>query len=233
MIADTKRQVKLTDWSNRHAVLMLSGSVLILLFGLPVGLLALVAFCSFALLIYGRRGRWTPRGQFGWANWVTLLRLLLVLPLALIGADHASLVIALSIAVFAMDGVDGWLARKFACTSEFGEYFDKETDALFMLLLCWLLYLDQRLGIWILFPGFMRYLFVVLLMVVKPPIYKEPQTATGKYVFAVTVSVLIFCFSGFQSVYQPLALLITLLLGYSFAASIYLIYRGGGREHKT
>lgn len=233
MIADRGRQVKLTGWTDGHAVAMLTGSLLIGVFGLPVGLLALLGGCSFVVLIYRSRGRWTPGGRFGWANGITLLRLLLVLALALIGAEPAWPVICLSITAFALDGVDGWLARKLASSSEFGEYFDKETDALFMLLLCWLLYVDQRLGVWILFPGLMRYLFVVLLMLVKPPVYKEPQTATGKTVFAVTVSVLIFCFSDFQSIYQPLALLTTALLGYSFTASIYLIFRSAQHEDQT
>lgn len=233
MATDIIIQDKLLSWCNWHAASMLFGSGMLLFFDFPIGLLLFMAIISFSILVYSGHGFWTPGLRFGIANGVTLLRLLLVLLLAVLGTDQSLFIILLSTLVFCLDGVDGWLARKFTCTSEFGEYFDKETDAFFMLLLCWLLYLDQRLGMWILFPGLMRYFFVLFLMLVSPPHYKEPQTTTGKYIFAVTVIILIFCFTGYRQLYQPLAMLMTLLLMYSFADTIHLIYQSGKHENKT
>lgn len=195
-----------------------------LLFSWPIEPLLACAALSFAWFIALGRGNWASIRQFGPANAVTLFRLLLIFALPVLAKQPES-TIALALLILCLDGVDGWLARKFECASEFGEYFDKETDAFFMLVLCWLIVLDQRLGLWILIPGLMRYLFVCFLMIAKPPAYKEQQTSTGKIVFVVTMGVLIACFSDYEGIYRPLALAITLLLGYSFIDSIRLIYR--------
>ena len=195
-----------------------------LLFSWSIQLLLGCAALSFAWLIVRVQGNWSSISQFGPANAVTLFRLLLIFGLAAFTA-RPDLMIASALLILCLDGVDGWLARKFDCASEFGEYFDKETDAFFMLVLCWLIVLDQRLGLWILLPGLMRYVFVCFLMIAKPPAYKEQQTTTGKVVFVVTMLVLIACFTDYAPIYSPLALAITLLLSYSFIDSIRLIYR--------
>ena len=215
---------KLVNWSNGNgiAVLLLSAAML---FGLPLQALALVSGTSFALLIFLLSPHWTPDRQFGVANSITLLRLLLILGLLVYPSLRPIHIIILALLVFTLDGLDGWAARKLRQCSEFGEYFDKETDALFILVLCWLLYLNQRLAWWILFPGLLRYLFVVFLLVARPPCYKEPQTRLGKTIFAFTVITLIFCFSEYRFVYQPLAAGMSILLGCSFAATVLRIYR--------
>ena len=79
----------------------------------------------------------------------------------------------------------------------------------------------------LLLPGLMRYLFVVFLIISKPPSYKEPQTNTGKIIFAVTIVILIFCFTPYAGLYKPLSLLMTVLLAYSFADTLRRIYRIG------
>src|SRR5262245_61436688 len=58
------------------------------------------------------RGTWTPSGRFGAANSVTALRLILV---ASLGVWFVTLprfaFIGLVLVLFALDGLDGWLAR--------------------------------------------------------------------------------------------------------------------------
>ena len=218
-------QHKLIDWSNRHAIVMLLISLL-LSAGAPLAVLPIVGLISFVVLLFTHRAGWTPTGAFGIANGITLLRLLLILCLPLL-IDSAIVLIGLALVVLCLDGLDGWVARRLGTNSEFGEYFDKETDAFFMLLLCWLLFLDQRLEVWVLLPGLMRYLFVVFLIISKPPAYKEPQTNTGKIIFAVTIVILIFCFTPYAGLYKPLSLLMTGLLAYSFADTLRRIYRIG------
>lgn len=217
-------QTRLIRWSNLHAAVLLTASTAMLLFSWPIELLLVCAALSFAWFIVRVQGNWASISQFGPANAVTLFRLLLIFGLAAFTA-RPDLMIASALLILCLDGVDGWLARKFDCASEFGEYFDKETDAFFMLVLCWLIVLDQRLGLWILLPGLMRYVFVSFLMIAKPPAYKEQQTTTGKVVFVVTMLVLIACFTDYAPIYRFLALAITLLLSYSFIDSIRLIYR--------
>lgn len=223
MITEPLIQAKLIRWSNLHSTVLLAASTAMLMFSWPIELLLGSAALSFAWFIVRGQGNWPSIAQFGPANVVTLFRLLLIFSLAPF-AHRPDLIILLALLILCLDGVDGWLARKFDCASEFGEYFDKETDAFFMLILCWLIVLDQRLSLWILIPGLMRYVFVCFLMLAKPPAYKEQQTTTGKVVFVVTMLVLIACFTNYPAIYEPLALAITLLLCYSFIVSIRLIY---------
>lgn len=104
--------------------------------------------------------------SFGAANGVTLARSeLTVLLAALIGApDSEALgwtVVALAVINIALDGVDGWLARRRNEATAFGARFDMETDALLILVLAALVWQLDKAGIWILAAGLLRYAFVL------------------------------------------------------------------------
>ena len=77
--------------------------------------------------------RWTPGGGFGVANAVTALRAGLLGGLPVAASHGAAVLIGLSLFILATDGLDGWLARRRGLESEFGAFFDKETDALFQI----------------------------------------------------------------------------------------------------
>lgn len=103
----------------------------------------------------------------GPANRVTLARLILVLPLALAPLHPPSLdgpgrwwVVALAGVALALDGVDGWLARRTGSGSAFGARFDMETDAALILLLSILVWQEGQAPAWVVLAGAMRYLFV-------------------------------------------------------------------------
>jgi phosphatidylglycerophosphate synthase len=211
-------------WSELHAVFMLGGTAFALTLSRP-GILVVLAAGSFSALIWSYRCRWSPEGHFGRANAVTAVRLLGILALPEIARLDYLAVAACGVALSALDAVDGWLARRLDLASEFGEYFDKETDALFTLMLCLLLYLGGRLEGWVLLPGLLRYGFVVFLMLAKPPAAKERQSAKSKWISIAMISALIAACSPFPVFYQPYAMLTTLMLLYSFADSIVDLYR--------
>jgi phosphatidylglycerophosphate synthase len=103
--------------------------------------------------------------SFGAANSVTLVRLALIAPLVgLLGEEPSAalawLAIAIAGGVLVLDGIDGWLARRYAGRSDFGARFDMETDALLILVLSALCYHFDKAGAWILAAGLMRYAFV-------------------------------------------------------------------------
>ncbi len=79
-----------------------------------------------------------PHAVLGLCNVVTLGRLVLVsalvTPLFFDGAS-AWLVVGLSAVVLALDGVDGWLARRSNLVSGFGARFDVEVNSAFALIL--------------------------------------------------------------------------------------------------
>jgi phosphatidylglycerophosphate synthase len=66
----------------------------------------------------------------------------------------------LTLVAVALDGVDGWLARRTGMSSGFGARYDMETDALLILVLAVLAWRQEKAGAWIVLAGALRYLFV-------------------------------------------------------------------------
>lgn len=118
---------------------------------------------STALLMRGIRRGGVER--FGPANAVTATRSMLVgLVTALVvasfaGAVPTALFIALVAVALALDGVDGYVARRTRSESELGARFDMEVDAFLLLVLC--VYDVRYVGWWVLTIGLLRYAFVV------------------------------------------------------------------------
>jgi phosphatidylglycerophosphate synthase len=125
---------------------------------------AAAAFSVVALATMGGLGA-HPFSHFGIANAVTTVRAALVaLVLAATvepAAGNASLGAAMTaLAVVALDGVDGWAARRSGMASEFGARYDMEVDALLVLALSVLAWRTGRAEAWIVSAGAMRYAFV-------------------------------------------------------------------------
>jgi phosphatidylglycerophosphate synthase len=218
-------QVKLVRWSELHACIALAGSAAVLV-GAPLSTLIVLAALSFAGFIWRCRDAWPRRGRLDAANALTTLRIVGVFALPAIAIVTSDLVVgALALALLALDGVDGWLARRLDVVSEFGEYLDKEADAFFMLVLCMLLYNEGRLGAWIVVPGLLRYGFVVLLMVARPREIKERRSARGRWIYFGMISALLAAFTPFPLLYRPCAAAMSCALIYSFAKSVFELYR--------
>jgi phosphatidylglycerophosphate synthase len=125
----------------------------------------LLFFTAAAIVVVGRVGAHHPFPGFGAANSVTLLRVAFVAGVAgLLGEAPddriAWLAVTVVAVVAALDGVDGWLARRDAQASSFGARFDMETDAAFILILAALVWQHGKAGAWVLVCGLMRYLFL-------------------------------------------------------------------------
>jgi len=107
------------------------------------------------------RRRENPK-QFGNANRITLARAVLVSGfVCLVGStpSHKIATIAAGVAIIAlaMDGLDGWVARRTNSASEYGAQLDMELDSIFMLLLSILVLGWGHAGPWVLFCGLARY----------------------------------------------------------------------------
>jgi phosphatidylglycerophosphate synthase len=106
-----------------------------------------------------------PFSKFGLANAVTTFRAAMV---ALVMAATAEPVVQelafvaamTSLAIAALDGADGWAARRTGMSSAFGARFDMEVDALLVLALSLLAWRTGNAGPWIVSAGVMRYGFV-------------------------------------------------------------------------
>ncbi len=112
-----------------------------------------------------------PHARFGGANAVTMSRAALT---GLIGAivlisdgfrepGNTTLVWAAAAAAglgLALDGVDGYIARRSGRASKFGARFDMEVDALLILFLSLAALVLGKAGAWVVLIGLMRYLFI-------------------------------------------------------------------------
>jgi len=137
---------------------------------LPVSALyapkASVAFATLMVLSLGFLQQHHPFARFGPANQVTTVRAIFVaLIVGLVGEPPvpvlAASAVAGSIAATALDGLDGWLARRHAIASDFGARFDMEVDALLILTLSLLAWRFGKAGAWVIASGAMRYGFVL------------------------------------------------------------------------
>ena len=140
------------------------------LWGLPLQSLlqALGMYAAITILVLIQLQHHLPRKGFGAANRITLARAVIVALFAgVIG--HSSMItdaglwLLLSIAAiaFALDGIDGWIARRLNIQSIFGAGFDMEVDAAFILVLAVLVWEYDKVGAWVLLAGVMRYLFII------------------------------------------------------------------------
>lgn len=111
-----------------------------------------------------------PHPRLGLCNLVTLTRLIGVAVLAalvtapgILRGDEAAAWAGLMIAgvVLALDGVDGWAARRAGLESRFGARFDMEVDAALALVLALLAWQSDKVGVWVLALGVMRPAFAL------------------------------------------------------------------------
>ena len=168
MISHSPITARLNHWSGIHALWMLATFVPALA-GFPLPL-AVAGVASFLWLLVSMRETWTPQGRFGYANGLTLLRLLGALCLLTAAARAGSWPALLVLLMLLADGVDGWLARRQGWSSEFGDRFDQEVDAFSFLALCLLVYWREDVGLWAALPGMLRYGFVLYLKWAGPPL---------------------------------------------------------------
>lgn len=117
---------------------------------------------STLLLTVALRRRRSER--FGAANAVTATRSMLVgVVTAMVvasfwGEASAALFVSIVAVALALDGVDGYVARRTGSESELGARFDMEVDAFLLLVLS--VYVAPFVGWWVLIIGLLRYGFV-------------------------------------------------------------------------
>jgi phosphatidylglycerophosphate synthase len=210
-------------WSAGNAVLLLGATGLAWWTHTP-WLIAATGALSLTALVVLAAPHWTPQQSFGPANTLTVLRLLAICALAIApSAWPAPVACAVGLAVLLADGLDGWIARRRETASVFGEFFDKETDALFLLLLCVLHAFAGTLPVWVVGVGVLRYVFVLALFI-PSHIGREHRSTIARYVYCSAVLAFLASFLPYPAVYRPLVALASAALLWSFARSFWWIY---------
>lgn len=179
-----------------------------------------------ALVVVGR-AQWTPEGPFGIANAITAARLCLLAAFPIAVEWGAEAVIGLSLLFLLADLLDGRMARRRGQTSAFGVFFDKEVDALFLLVLCFAAVIQGRLPLWILGVGLLRYGFVVVLFLLNPPEKTEQRSTLARYIYGGMVAALLLSFLLYPALYRPVVGVAAGALVVSFGRSLWRIVFGG------
>ena len=156
---------------------------------------AAAVFAGIMAIVVARRAA-HPFPRFGPANVTTAVRALLVaLCAGFIGepvtASAAASVVGLGAGAAALDGLDGWLARRTKMASAYGARFDVEIDALLIQVLAILAWQHGKAGAWVLASGLLRYLFVAAGWVwpwMRSPL---PVGVRGKAICAVQIIALL------------------------------------------
>lgn len=209
-------------WALVNAIVMLAtaGGAVWVRTVLPLLVVGLVMLGGLVVI---ERRHWTDPGYFGPANSVTALRvgILGLLPIAM--SMGPAFLIALGLLFLLLDGLDGWVARRYALASEFGAFFDKESDAFFLLLLCGLAAFRGSLPVWILGAGLLRYGFVLALFLLPTPQTTESRSTAARYVYGLMVGALLVSFLPYPALYRPLVVGATAALLLSFGRSLWRI----------
>lgn len=195
---------------------------------------SLLAFVALTLLVlYTSPSMFLANGP-GLANRVTFLRATLVLPLAAAAVAPMPLetsavlgLIVLGTVALALDAVDGAVARRRGCATQFGARFDMELDAFLILVLALLVWRTGQTGAWVLLIGLLRYVFVAAAWFWRWLDAALPPSRRRQALCVVQSVVLLVALAPFVSpaMATVLALVALLLLIYSFTVDVLWLYR--------
>jgi phosphatidylglycerophosphate synthase len=218
------KRIKTT--ATYHAWITLSATLIFLFLRSTEVFISAVAASFFLFYVVNRPG-WKALGRVGgYANAFTLLRLLVLLALcAFHSYVHNYLITGIALLIIIGDGIDGYLARNFNAASTFGEYFDAETDAFFVLALGVVLLDRHMVGTWILLPGLLRYGYMVILSFMKVRHHVTGSSFMRQLVGVWLMSVLMVSFITKPEVYVPNLIIATGMVSVSFMVDFWLLLR--------
>ncbi len=212
--------LQIKQWNNIHGSLILVASLLSLYAG---QIFWIIGAASFSFIYYIASHfiflqQYRPFG--GWANGITFLRLCILLISASIFHLFESLHLFIIFgSIITLDYFDGFIARKKNLQSDFGLYFDMETDALFVLLASFVLYLEGLAPWWVLIPGLLRYINVFVYFIFRLPPKKEPKRKYASYIAGFLFFALLLPFILPQKLSIPILGLASVLVTLSFIVS--------------
>lgn len=186
--------------------------------------LPLTAFSSFCYLFYSNSR--STKSLHSYANQITAFRFFLSAITALFVFKLPETV---SFCLFGLaillDGLDGYLARKYQQASEIGALFDKTVDAYFVLLLYYILVLKYNISFWFLGIGYLHYGYELLLLGLGWQDLAIPKNPIGKYAAALLFISLLSPFILPTYLYLAILYLSAILVSLSFGLSFFYKFK--------
>lgn len=170
--------MSITKWDNIHTIMISSGIVLVHITGYMfiVVIPAIFSLAFLWIMQWNKMNKLNPPG--GLANLITTFRFLLIITTALISINLTNSLIGILFLInILLDVIDGFIARKRSQITETGKYLDLESDALFVALASMIIFDRNIAEIWILIPGYMRYFYVLLILILN----KKPEEKKTKF----------------------------------------------------
>lgn len=212
--------VKIIRWNNFHSVLFTLLFILYTVLSLrfPVIIGGAISFLYYWIIHLGILKTFKPFA--GYANRTTSLRLILVIIAGIFYNNLPDFVLFfIGISIFSLDGLDGYLARKFNQKSEFGAYFDMETDAFYVCIFTIILFEKDFAGYWILIPGFLRYFYGTIILLVGRKAKEEIRTKLGPVIAGIFFVSILSPFVLSSAFYNPALIVSSSLVVMSFIYS--------------
>lgn len=171
-----------------------------------------------------------PHKVIGLCNVATMARLVLVAVLiaALVAGTAPEWgVFGIALVAFALDGIDGWLARREGRASAFGARFDMEVDSILALTLALLAWQSGTVGVYVIILGLPRYAFWVAQFPCPWLNGDLPERFSRKVVCVVQISALILALFPLvsASIASVIAGIAAIALVWSFALDVRMLWR--------
>ena len=214
---------KIERWNNFHIILFSCLFILYIIF--PLLLLFLIGgvFSFLYYWIVNINSLKTYHPFAGYANRATLVRMIFIIVAGIFYKSLPDIIIFLiGITIFCLDGLDGYLARRFKQVSEFGAYFDMETDAFYVSVFTVILFDKAFVGYWILIPGFMRYFYGSIILLIGRKSKDKIRTKFGPLIAGIFFVSILSPFVLSSAFYLPVLIISSVLLLLSFAYSFIL-----------
>jgi phosphatidylglycerophosphate synthase len=175
-----KRKEWTVDWLFYHSIIIMIGLMVDAargtLFFCPIaGVLVFLIF-----LIRNWSGFTEKKPWGGVPNVVTLLRLILLFIAPFIIHNRFNVAVLGTVFV-ALDGVDGFLARRLDQITHFGGLLDMEADAFFCLMFSLLIGFESLEMQWVLLAGSMRYLYKIVTTVWNKNTFAETKQKYARF----------------------------------------------------
>lgn len=223
-------EYSLNKWITRNAIIIGVGSLFSLYFDKNEVTLGCVFLSTIYLLVinWNNLSRYHP--ILGYANWVTLFRLVIntFLFWKFRELEDYHLFFGFLISIL-LDGIDGWLARHYHQSSNWGALFDKSTDALLVLYLCIILYQKEYVSIFLLGIGLLPYVYELLIYTLGWQDLAIPKNPIGKYVAALLFFALLSPFVLDLIWANYFLFLITIFILLSFSLSFFYKWKAAKR----
>ena len=137
------------------------------------------------------------------------------------------IIIILSTVSLVMDGLDGFIARKYNLVSKFGEIIDQESDNFLMLVISISLYLNKDVGLYVFLIPLYRYTFLVSMKKYDWLQRTLPSSQFRKIACVLTIALMIMSQDVYFNYENTLFLVILSLfiITFSFSKDIIWLYR--------